>query len=206
VKIGNYLRTPLLGFLSAGASVINYSFKEQTMSNLGDQILSSVSGGKDLITNLISKVPGFSGYIDRQERRTSDRLLRETIAARFEQQWGRVSQLQQEFISTGNIMYLDDLERAAIKLRTFADRVRTATRGYSGFFDAVKVNEDELNRLLQYDNALLDMADEVSRAIDHVQAAISTEGVPAAIRNLTTVSQQCIDAYNRREEVLLAVE
>ena len=56
------------------------------MSDLGDQIFSQVSGGKDVITNLMSKVPGFSGYIERQERRASDKILRETIAARFDEQ------------------------------------------------------------------------------------------------------------------------
>jgi len=174
------------------------------MSDLGDQILSKISGGKDLITNLMSKIPGYSGYVKRQERRASDKLLRETIAARFEEQWGRVSALQQDFINEGEIAYVDDLEKAAIKLRTFADRVKTASRGYSGFFDAVKINEAELEKLLQYDNALLEMADEVARAIDNVQASMGSDGLKAAIRNLTTVAQQCIDAFNKREEIILA--
>jgi len=30
--------------------------------------------------------------------------------------------------------------------------------------------------------------------------------LPAAIRNLITVSQQCIDAYNRREEAIMSVK
>ena len=174
------------------------------MSSLGDQIFSKITESKDLLSKIVSKVPGFSGYMERQDRRNSDKVLRDMIAERFEDQWGRVSDLQREFISAGDIMYLDDLEAAAIKLRTFADRVRTATRGYSGFFDAVKVNEEELTRIYQYDAAMLEMADEVSRAIDHVTASMGTEGVSAAIRNLKTVAQQCIDTFNRREEVVLA--
>ena len=107
-------------------------------------------------------------------------------------------------ISGGEIMYIDDLEKAALKLRTFADRIKTSSRGYSSMFEAVKINEDELDKLLAYDNALLEMSDEIGRAIDHVQASIGTEGVQAAIRNLTQASQKCIDAYNRRDEVVLA--
>lgn len=175
------------------------------MSDLGDQISQKVSGDRNLITNLISKVPGFSGYIDKQERRASDKLLRETIASRFEEQWGRVSKLQREFISAGEIGYVDDLEAAAIKLRTFADRVRTASRGYAGFFDAVKIREEELARIYEYDNAMLDLAEEVSSAIDHVSASVGTDGVEAAIRNLENVSQRCIDAFNKRKEVILSV-
>ena len=71
----------------------------------------------------------------------------------LKQQWQRVSALQREFISSGEIAWVDDLESAAIKLRTFADRVRRASRGYSGLFDAVKINEEELAQLYTYDAA-----------------------------------------------------
>ncbi len=174
------------------------------MSNIGNEILSKVSGGKDLLSNIVSKIPGFSGYMKREDRRKSDKLLRDTISARFAEQVRRVSELQQEFISGGEIMYVDDLEKAALKLRTFADRIKTASRGYSSLFEAVKINEDELDKILAYDNALLEMSDEVSRAIDHVQSSMGTDGVQASIRNLTQTAQKCIDAYNRRDEVVLA--
>jgi len=174
------------------------------MSNLGDQILSKVSGGKDLLSNIASKIPGFSGYINREERRKSDKLLRETISARFAEQVRRVSELQQEFISSGEIMYVDDLEKAALKLRTFADRIKTASHGYSSLFEAVKINQEELDKILAHDTALLDMSDAIGSAVDHVQSSIGTDGVQASIRNLVQAAQNCIDAYNRRDEVMLA--
>lgn len=173
------------------------------MNNLGDEILSTVSGDKDPLTALLSKIPGFKGYIAREERRASDKLLRETISQRFEEQWKRVSDLQQEFISMGEIMYMDDLERAAIKLRTFADRIRTAKRGYSGFFDKVKVEEEDLARLYEYDNAMFALVDEVARAIDNVQASMGTEGVTAAIKALEKTAKDAIETFNRRDEVAL---
>ncbi len=174
------------------------------MSNIGEDILSKVTGGKDFLSNLASKIPGYSGYVKREDRRKSDKLVRDTISARFAEQVRRVSELQQEFISGGEIMYVDDLEKAALKLRTFADRIKTASRGYSSMFDAVKINEDELDKILAYDNALLDMSDEVGKAIEHVQASIGTEGVQASIRNLVGAAQKSIDAFNRRDEVVLA--
>lgn len=174
------------------------------MSDLGDQILSKITSSKDLVTRIGSKIPGFSGYIDRQERRNSDKLLRETIAKRIMEQHKRISELQVELVNEGELSYIDDLEKAAIRLQTFADRVRTATRGYSSVFEAVKIDEEALNKILQYDNALLDMVDQVSTAVDHVQASIGTEGLKASIRNLQTVAQDCIDAFNKRDEIVLS--
>ena len=170
---------------------------------MSDQIYDKVDSDLDPFKKIASKIPGFGGYIERQKRRDSDKLLRETVADRFDQQYQRISSLQRDLISEGEIGYVDDLEASAIKLRTFSDRVRRATRGYSGLFDAVKINEEELALLYQYDAQMLDLVDEVSRAIDNVEASIGSDGLPASIRHLNSVSQQCIDVYDRREEVIL---
>ena len=168
-----------------------------------DQIYDKVDSDLDPFKKIASNIPGFGGYIERQKRRDSDKLLRETIADRFDQQYQRISSLQRDLISEGEIGYVDDLEASAIKLRTFADRIRRAARGYSGMFDAVKINEEELALLYQYDAQILDLVDEVSRATDNVEASIGSDGLPASIRHLTSISQQCIDVYDRREEVIL---
>lgn len=172
------------------------------MSDLQDQIFGKVTSDMDLFKKIASKIPGFNGYMERQSRRDADKLLRETIASRVEEQYQRVSALQRDFISQGEIAYVDDLEASALKMRTFADRVRRASRGYSGLFDAVKINEKELAQIYQYDAAMLDLIDDVSRAIDNVETSVGSDGLPAAIRHLTSVAQQCIDVFNRREEVI----
>jgi hypothetical protein len=128
-------------------------------------------------------------------------MVRDTIFNRFRELEGRVSAIQRDFISQGDINYVDELEASAIKLRTFADRVHTASRGYSGVFDAVKINEAELAKLYEYDSAMLDQVDQVSKAIDNIEASVGTDGLPAAMRNLESISRQCIEIFDRREEV-----
>jgi hypothetical protein len=172
--------------------------QEEKMSDLFDK----VTGDQDIFKKLASKVPGFDGYIERQNRRAADKLLRETVADRFEALYQRISALQTDFLSAGEILYVDDLEKAAIKIRTFIDKIRRATYGYSGFFDAVKINEEELAKVYEYDASLLDLEDEVSRAIDNVEASMGSDGLPAAIRNLVSKAQACLDAFNRRDEVM----
>jgi hypothetical protein len=172
------------------------------MSDLKDQILSTVTGDMDVFKRIASKIPGFNGYIEANARRDSDKLVREALFSRFRELEGQVSGLQSELGSSGEIDFIDDLEKSAIKLRTFADRVRTARRGYAGLFDAVKVKPEDLDRLLAYDNAMLDLVDQVKAAIDNVQASIGTDGLPASVRNLESVSRQCVETFDRREEIL----
>ena len=174
------------------------------MSGVQDEIFQNVTGDMDFFKKILSKVPGFKGYVDRQSRRDSDKLLREMVFNRFRELEGRVSSLQREFISHGEIQYVDDLEASAIKLRTFADRIRTATRGYSSLFEATKIGSEELSKIYQYDAAFLDSVDEIDRAIDNVQASVGTDGLPASMRNLESVIAQCIVAFDRREEIVIA--
>jgi hypothetical protein len=163
---------------------------------------SRVVGDQDIVRKLLSKIPGFSGYIERENRRSSDKLLREYIANHFEEQWKRISGIQTDLVNNSQIELVDDVERAALKLRQFIDRIRTAVYGYGSFFEATKINEKELAAVYSYDMALLNSVDDISRAIDNLETSIGTDGVNAAIRNLTTLSQQCVDAFNKRSEVL----
>jgi hypothetical protein len=169
---------------------------------MGD-LYDRVTAQQDIFKKLLSKVPGFNGYVERENRRSSDKVMRGAIADRYTSLWQRISGLQRDVISQGGLEYVDDLESAAIKLRQFIDRVRTATYGYSGFFDAVKINETELGQVYQFDLNLLNMADEVGRGIDNVEASIGTDGLPAAIRNIITLAQQVVETYNHRTEAMI---
>ncbi len=168
-----------------------------------DDILQRVTGEHDFFKNILEKVPGFKGYVEREDRRAADKLLRENVADDFERLWGRVSALQREVISNGGLDMVDDLEAAALKLRQFVDRVRTASYGYAGFFDAIKVNTEELDHIYQYDAQLLDLGTQVSNAIDNVEASLGTDGLPASIRHLVTVSQDSVDAFDPRDQIIV---
>ncbi|MEW6566976.1 MAG: hypothetical protein AB1449_02180 [Chloroflexota bacterium] len=166
--------------------------------------LGKITEGKDLLGKIRNFLAGFVGYVERENRREADKLLRQTIASRYEEQWSRISEVQRQLMTDGMLDYVDDLEAAAVKLRTFVDRVKGAAYGYSGFFDAVRVNADELQKIYEYDLALLENAGKIGGAVDNVAASIGSDGLPAAIRHLVTLSQEAIEAFNRRSEVILA--
>jgi hypothetical protein len=173
------------------------------MTDLFEQVTNS----QDAFKKLASHIPGFNGYIERQNRRAADKLMRETIADRFQEQWSRTSQIQTDMISEGMLSYVDDMERAAIQMRTFIDKIRTASYGYSGLFDAVKINEEELAKLYSFDQGFFLAAEEIGRALDNVEASLGDEaGLPAAIRNVATLARQSTEAFERRSEVFTSSE
>jgi hypothetical protein len=166
--------------------------------------LGKITEGKDLIGKIRNFLAGFVGYVDRENRRDADKLLREMIAQQYEEQWSKISELQRQMVAEKSLELVDDLEAAAIKLRAFVDRVKGASYGYAGFFDSVRIHSHELEKIYSYDLALLEGVQSVSSAVDNVAASIGTDGLPAAIRHLVTISQEAIDTYNKRDEVILS--
>ena len=176
-----------------------YMFLEAHMSDLFEKVTSN----QDLFKKLMSYVPGFGGYVERQNRRAADKLLRETVANRYEELYSRASALQTNLVSSGMIAYVDDMEKAVIKIRTFIDKISRAAYGASGLFDAVKINEKELAQLYAFDNAFFDLADQTNRALDNVEASLADEAaLPAAINNLTTLARQAVTTFDKRGEVI----
>jgi hypothetical protein len=168
-----------------------------------DDFLSRVMAEQDVFKKLAANVPGFSGYVEHQNRRAADKLLREAVARRFEDLWKRLSSLQVELVQGGQIELLDEIERAALQLRTFTDRIKTAAYGYSGVFDAVKIDAADLDRLYRFDLAFFELANEIEQTIQNLSSALLEPATTSQqIRRLIELSAQANQIFDHRQEVL----
>lgn len=161
-----------------------------------------VKGERDVFKKLLSYIPGFSGYIERSNRRAADKILRDQAALKYSELADRARQLQKDVADAGQLDLLDEVDSLALKLRTFSDRIKTASYGYSGFFDAVKINEAELEKLYAFDTAFFLLADQISNGLDNLEAAIGGDGLKAAIRAVDALARQANEAFDRRYEVI----
>lgn len=156
------------------------------------------------LESLVAKIPGYSGYKAKETRREADKLLREQLARSFDEQRRHLLELQKQLVSSGQIALLDDMDSAAVKLQTLIDRIRTATYGYAGFFDAVKIKEDQLDALYEFDNALVEQVGNVEAAVGRVESALTAqEGVAGAIADLTRIVRDINDLFSRRQDAIL---
>ena len=78
-----------------------------------------IEGESTGLGNLASKIPGFSGYIERSRRREADQILRQTIAARLEETRLQLGNIHHE-LSRDIARAIDFAEPLG---RTDADRV-----------------------------------------------------------------------------------
>jgi len=164
----------------------------------------TVSASLGGFENLVKKIPGYSGYKDKELRREADKLLRMEVALKLDDQRKRLSELQTQLIMQAQIEFLDNLEWAVMKLQLLIDRLRTASYGYAGLFDAVKVKEDELDALYEFDNKMLESVNEVASDVDKVASAITAgEGIVEAITDLVRTVDQANQTFGHREEAIL---
>ncbi|MDZ4764995.1 MAG: hypothetical protein SGI73_10620 [Chloroflexota bacterium] len=169
------------------------------MFDLYDQIVSQ----RGSFEQLMARIPGFRGYLDKATRRTADRIIRDAIADGLAQRIQRLTQLEKRLLNDGGMKYMSETASAKTKLQTYRDRVAAAMPGYSGFDSAIKVDEAQLELLYNFDAAQIQYVDRVDAALNTLENAItSKDGIDAAISALDTVTIEASAAYALREQVL----
>ena len=170
---------------------------------MSDEYMGAAKDDMGAIEALLKGLPGVSGYVDKELRRDADKRVRTVIAGRLEEQKQALYAVQRKLTKGGGLMLLDDVDAAIQKLQILIDRIKTASYGYAGFFDPVRVKEEELDALHRFDVALAARTVEVENAVQAVDAAIDSD-VAAAIDRLTGLLTDLNNLYSRRSEAILA--
>jgi hypothetical protein len=169
-----------------------------------DDLTEKVQASQNKLEQLMARVPGLAGYKQREQRREADRMLRQHVARKLEEQLHRLGSTQHGLISQGRLDLNLTLERATAKLQLLIDRIRTASYGYAGLFDAVKVDQNVLDRLYAFDEGMLDGVDEIAAAISQTEEAL-TEGEPATgqVNALVGLLERLNTTFSQRQDVIL---
>lgn len=156
---------------------------------------------------LIDKLPVFGGYQDKEKRRDADKILRDHVAKEFDDQRRRLESYQKKMLSGGGLAYMDDVGQVTSKLHNLIDKIRTATRGYAGFFDAVKVKEEELDALYNFDNAMLDYTVSLAKSVDAFGDAVEGDGdVGKALEEVLFVVEDAANTWSNRQDVVTGMK
>src|SRR6185503_5975257 len=140
---------------------------------------SNTTDGRNWIERLSSKIPGYSGYVDRERRRDIDKIQREHLADRLRALKSPLTDLMRELSNTGRLFEVGPVDAAIKKLDHLENRIRFASYGYAGFFDVLKIEQQQLDSIYMFDLALVEHADKIEAKI----SALKTQaGTPDALK------------------------
>lgn len=143
--------------------------------------MSSNTDTRNWIERLSSKIPGYSGYVDRERRRDIDKLHREHLADRLRSLKAPLTEVVRELTNTGRLFEVGPVDAAIKKLDHLENRVRFASYGYAGFFDVVKIEQAQLDAIYRFDLALVEHVDKIEVEISELKTkAATSDGLKTA--------------------------
>lgn len=158
---------------------------------------------KNWLQQLVEKIPGISGYQAKETRRDVDKLYRENLADRLRATKNSIGGVVRDLTDGGRLLEVTPLERISKKIDTIENRVRHASYGYSGFFDAVQIKEQQLDALYQFDLRLVERVEAVEGQASGLRTA---EGTPTELKTAAGGLEQAVDdlgaEFDKRQQAI----
>jgi hypothetical protein len=123
---------------------------------------------RNILERLGSKIPGFKGYLEREMRREVDKLQRDWLADQVDRARFAINGKIREWTRDGRLDALDRAGSVEKALDRLANRIRHADYGSSGFFDAVKIGQEELDKIYEFDLALTDTVEYLALQVEQL--------------------------------------
>lgn len=171
----------------------------------GEKKLERIREERGLLEKIISYIPGYRGYKEKEWRRESDRLVRMEIANRLRMAKDSMKRslanpIIAQIISGEDMWRLDTL---LSRLDRVIQRIDKAVAGYAGMFDAIKVREDKLDMVLQHDLSLIERAEIIRTSAESIaKMDPRSERWRKLIDELMTRAEELDVLVDRRNEIL----
>src|SRR6266511_3477372 len=121
-----------------------------TMADLNTN-LQQVKDKESFLERIARIIPGYDGYVNRDNSRELDTLVRNTLAQHLDANKMRLKNTVSNLNSNGKLFEAGGLDKIDKKLENAIAKFKSAARGYSGAFDVVKIKEEKLNQLYAID-------------------------------------------------------
>lgn len=158
---------------------------------------------RDWLERLGASIPGYGGYAERERRRDIDKLSREHLADRLRAVKNTLTGTIGVMTSSGRLMEVGPVDRAMKKVDRIENRVRFASYGYSGFFDATRIGETELDALHAFDLSLVQKAEALESKARELESQASGGGdIKAAAAEVERAVDELNNTFDKRYEAI----
>jgi hypothetical protein len=175
------------------------------MSNLNSQ-LDQVKSKENFLEKITRIIPGYNGYVNRDNSRELDTILRNTLATQLDTNHMKLKNSILNLSQRGKLFESDGIDKLDKKLQQCVAKFKAAARGYSGAFDVVKVKEDKLNQLYEFDAGLLGNVEAISAACSEMENNTkSNTDVKPSQEKVSALLDELVKQFDARENILNTV-
>ncbi len=161
------------------------------------------SGERNFLERVAAKIPGYKGYLEKESRRDVDKLHREHLATLLFQLKAPINTVVRELADNRRLFEVGPIEKALQKLDKVENRIRYASYGYAGFFDAVKIREDQLDQLYHFDLSLVDQVENIKMHVQQVLAQVAdAKTLKQAVQQLASALDDLDAKFNQRYQAI----
>ena len=143
-------------------------------------------------TNFFEKIgniiPGYKGYAICDEKRKTDKKLRDELAGIIKQAENVVITYQQQLVKINDMQLCQEWEIARKALNTIYSRIKNTTYGESSFFSDQQLKENELDEIYKFDLELTERVHLIMNTIDvEIKETMSAGFANQQVREIDTI-------------------
>lgn len=171
----------------------------------GKDYFEKVRKERGLLERIMGYIPGYRGYKEKELRRESDRLVRMEVVNRLK---AAKTAFRRKFANPALIQKLSNedtfrFETLTARIDRVTQRIDRAVAGYAGMFDAIKVKEDKLGTVLEYDLGLIEKAEAIKTDVEKVNELEPGKGDwRTAMDELISKVEELDGLVDKRSEIL----
>ena len=161
-----------------------------------------------LSERIAAALPGFRGYKEKELRRESDKLVRNNLYLKLTKDKDDVRVISQKIADKRYMDVLTDIDRLTAKMDRITEKVNHASYGYAGFYDIIKVKEENLDQMITFDNQLLDEVNALTASIEDLKTQLLSNNFANLKDKIQTIADKfelLEDTFDKREQVILGV-
>lgn len=134
------------------------------MSQGEPDIRQQVEANRGAVKKLQLLIPGLRGYRSKEDIRVSDELLRNQVADRLDKVRTNLQDLRKQLAMNNDLTNITAVGSLMAQVQTLSGEVRHAAQGYAGWVAPIRIDENKLNALYEYDFAFVSQVFQLDEA------------------------------------------
>jgi nitrogenase molybdenum-iron protein alpha/beta subunit len=142
-------------------------------------------------------IPGYEGYRRREDIRKADNLLRNQLADKLKNARNDIEDLRRNLVYKYETKNLEKIGSLLNYFQKIDGQLRHAEHGYSGISPAIRIGEEELNKLYEFDYSMAKIIAEISGETAKIKS-MSEEEIPEEIERIRVMLEEFEKTFKMR--------